>query len=363
MTPVMTPEATVTKTVRAASRATALLAATGLLAAASAGCSSPDEEITLGKDWAGAQSYVVVDISGTEAVAGVDPRTHKAEPLALVPRHGDDDDVLAPQLARLSDGEWVLAVPRKDGRPDRLYRVDRKAGKLVEQGEHEALHAILPARTLIADAKGLDGSGAATEVLVKDAKSWKVQRKVKVPGSLAYASADPASDTVCLATGSSPDVTVHALDLAGGKLTSGPGPKGTDVQGVACSGGTPVAAGVTEASADGEPPAEATLKITATKAGTTITADTGRIEDVQAQDGTSTVAVALAVGDRTEIVEVDARTGKELRRTELEGAGTLRALRHTDGGWLAYTQDAVSLVDRTTGKERTFGLPGAYVAG
>ncbi len=271
--------------------------------------------------------------------------------------------MLAPQLARLSDGEWVLAVPRKDGGPDRLYRVDRKAGKLVEQGEHEALHAILPARTLIADAKGLDGSGAATEVLVKDAKSWKVQRKVKVPGSLAYASADPASDTVCLATGSSPDVTVHALDLAGGKLTSGPGPKGTDVQGVACSGGTPVAAGVTEARPDGEPPAEATLKITATRAGTTITADTGRIEDVQAQDGTSTVAVALAVGDRTEIVEVDTRAGKELRRTELEGAGTLRALRHTDGGWLAYTQDAVSLVDRTTGKERTFGLPGAYVAG
>ena len=56
MTPVMTPGARVTKTVRAASRATALLAATGLLAAASAGCSSPDEEITLGKDWAGEQS-------------------------------------------------------------------------------------------------------------------------------------------------------------------------------------------------------------------------------------------------------------------------------------------------------------------
>ena len=42
----------------------------------------------------------------------------------LVSQHDDDDDALAPQLARLSDGQWVLAVPRKDGRPDRFYRLD-----------------------------------------------------------------------------------------------------------------------------------------------------------------------------------------------------------------------------------------------
>jgi hypothetical protein len=331
--------------------------------ALTAGCSAPGEDITLGKDWDGAQSYVVVDISGTEAVAGVNPLTRKAEPLALVPRHDDDDDVLAPQLVRLSGGQWVLAVPRRDGRPDRLYRLDEGSRKLVEQGEHDALHAILPGRTLIADAKGLDGAGAGTEVLVKDPKRWSVQRKVQVPGALAHASADPASDTVCLATGSSQELTVHALDLTGGKLTSRRGPSGTDIQGLACSGGKPVAAGVAATRSDGDRPADATFKTVVTDAGASITADTGRIEDIQAQDGTATVAVAVAAGERTEIVEVDTRTGKELRRVGLEGAGALRALRHADAGWLAYTQDTVSVVGPGTGKARTFGLPGAYVAG
>ena len=355
---------TLTRTIRAR-RAAVCFVATGLVSALAAGCSSSDDGITLGKDWKGARSFVVVDISGTEAVAGVNPVTRKAEPLVLVPQHDDDDDALAPQLARLSDGQWVLAVPRKDGRPDRFYRLDEGSHKLVEQGDHEALHAILPGRTLVADAKGLGGSqagsGTGTDVLVKDPKSWSVKRKVHLSGPLLDASSDPKSDTVCLATGSGKDVTIHALELGSGKLTSRPGPKGVNVQGLACSDGTPVAAGVPAAQPDGRKPNTSIAKIAVTDAGVSITADTGRIDDTQAQDGTAAVAVAL--GERTEIVEVDTRNGKELRRVNLTHTPALRALRNTNTGWLAYTQDAVSVVDAKTGKAQTFSLPGTYIAG
>ncbi|MCS0635005.1 hypothetical protein NX801_04895 [Streptomyces sp. LP05-1] len=347
-------------------RAAAFLAAAGLTTALTSGCSTPDGGgVTLGKNWAGVRSFVVVDIAGTEAVAGVDPVTRTAEPLALVPRHADDDEVLAPQLTRLADGHWVLAVARDGGKPDRLYRLDEKSHRLVEQGDHEALYAILPGRTLIADAKGLDGAGpgagAGTEVLVKDPKDWRVTRKVQVPGPLAYAASDPASDTVCLLTGSGRNTTVHSLELRTGKLTSRPGAAGTDVQGLACPGGSPVTAGVAATGPGGGKPGAAAVTVAVTAAGTAVTASTGRVDDVQAGGG-GTTAVAVAAGERTEIVEVNTRTGEELRRVRLDHPGTLRALRPTDTGWLAYTQDAVSVVDRA-GTVRTFALPGSYVAG
>lgn len=83
-------------------------------AALLASCSGSDD-VELGTDWKGSQTFVTASVSGHTAVVGISPQTHHAQALAVVPQKDGDDDVLAPQLVQSSDGTWWLSTPRKGG--------------------------------------------------------------------------------------------------------------------------------------------------------------------------------------------------------------------------------------------------------
>ncbi|MET9294427.1 hypothetical protein [Streptomyces sp. NPDC003077] len=347
-------------TPRRAPRRTALLLAalaTTATAALTTGCGGPGG-VELGTDWKGAQTFALAKVSGLVTVVGINPGKATAESLVAVPTQEDDDEVISPQITELADGRRLLSVPRKDGKPDRLYEVNRKDHTLDGKGDTEGLRDLVPGKTRIAAVAGLPGkrqggSGGDTSVLIRDAANRTTQREAKIPGTITLTASDPAaSDKVCLGARSGSGTTVTVLDLTDGATRTITAPSGADVQELACPNGHPVLAGTHKPAGSGA------LKVTLERHAdhSVLTAQGGRVDGVAAT-GNSVVA-AIATAGHTELVELDATTGRELHRTKLPDLPDSLGIRHTPSGWLVFTEKTVTRVDLTSGKSKTFDLPG-----
>ncbi|WP_328439574.1 hypothetical protein OHA71_25365 [Streptomyces sp. NBC_00444] len=331
------------------------LAATAVLTTA---CSGPGG-VDLGTDWKGSKTFVLARVDGLVTVVGINPDKARAQSLAVVPQQSDDDDSVSPQIVELADGRRLLTVPRKGDKPDRRYEISRKDQVLDGLTADERLRRLLPGRTLVAEVAGLpDAKSAqhptASSVLVKDPANWTTTRELKIPGTIDLAASDPASDRICLAGGNK----VSGADLTTGKVTPVAVPSGLDVVNLACPSGHPVIVGSTStgstSSADSP---KATL--TRTAASTTVTVAGGRVDAVTATG--SSLLIAAASGDDTEILELDATTGKELHRARVKGVAASLGITATSAGWLLYTEQSVTRVDPATGRTKTFDLPGTLL--
>ncbi|MFD5266958.1 hypothetical protein [Streptomyces sp. NPDC058335] len=355
------PRPTTHARVRTPLSVAALAATAALLATA---CSGPGG-VDLGTDWKGASAFALAEVDGLVTVVGVNADKSRAESLAVVPQQADDDRAVGPQIVELADGRWLVTVPRKGGKPDRRYLVNRADHTLDGLRGDERLRRVLPGRTLVAevaglpDAKSASGSPEST-VLVRNPADWSTRREVKVPGTIGLAASDPASDTVCLGSGSGSGsgTRVTVVRLTDGEVTTVAGPAGLDVTGLACPAGRPVVVGSPAEGASGAS-GKVRVSVTGNAAGTAVSVDGGRADAVAAT-GTS-IVVAAATGGDTDLVEVDAGTGEELRRARVEGLAGAQHLTRTATGWLVYGEDSVTRVDLGSGATERFDLPGTLL--
>lgn len=342
----------------------AALAVSAALLTSCCGCSGADD-VELGTDWKGSQTFVTASVSGYTVVVGINPGAHHAQALAVVPKKVGDDDVLAPQLVRLADGTWWLSTPRKGERPDRSFTLDTARHALAEKDDTERLRQLVPGRSLVAAVHDSSGGGrdaaaadgGTTGVQIRDAKTWKKVRDVRVPGPVTLAASDPSSDTVCLATGQGSDVKASVLDLTTGRTRQVGEAAGVRVQQLACPAGTPVLAGTPARIGRGT-----ALKVTLRNAdgAAVLSADGGRVDAVQASK--DTVVVAVSTGQDSDLVELDRRTGRELRRATVEGMDSSSLLRNTRDGWVMVSDNTAAVVDLDKGTSRTFDLPGTLTS-
>ncbi|MFY1677455.1 MULTISPECIES: hypothetical protein [unclassified Streptomyces] len=344
-------------------RTTLLLSVLGSTLALTTACSGPGG-VDLGNDWEGSRTFAVARVDGLVTVVGINPDKPRAESLAVVPRQADDDDAISPRIVELSDGRWLLTVPRKDGKPDRWYEINRKDHTLDGMTGDERLRRILPGKTLVAEVAGLadtkSANGAASSsVLVRDPANWTTKRELNVPGTIGFAASDPTTNVVCLgssADGASADGTsIFVANLADGRVTPVTVPGDLDVKGLACSSGRPVIVGSPASAKSGD----IKVSLRRTTAGTVVTVDGGRADAVAAT--ASSIVVAAATGNDTELVEVDAASGKELHRARVKDFAASLNITPTSAGWLVYAEKTVTRVDLTTGKTKRFDLPGTLL--
>ncbi|MFD7668990.1 hypothetical protein [Streptomyces sp. NPDC059788] len=337
-------------------RAALLLAALGATAALTTACGGPGG-VELGDDWEGSKTFALAKVDGLVTVVGINPDKAHAESLAAVPQHSDDDDAVSPHIARLADGRWVVTVPRKDERPDRRYLVNRKDRTLDGMTGDERLRRIIPGKTLVGEVAGLPDArtangGPASTVLVRDPAGWQTKRELKVAGTIGFAASDPSSDTICLGSDEDSHTKISVANLTDGKVTPVAVPDGMDVKALACKAGHPVVAGSDPAGKSGR----AKVSVNSGADVTTLSVSGGRVDAVQATG--SSIVVAAARGKDTELVEVDATSGKELHRAVVKDLAASSDITPTSAGWLVYAEDTVTRVNLATGETKRFDLPG-----
>ncbi|WP_050514427.1 hypothetical protein [Streptomyces rimosus] len=338
-------------------RTALLLAALGSTAALTTACSAGPAGVELGDDWEGSKTFALAEVDGLVTVVGINPDRPGAQSLAAVPQQADDDDAVSPHIAQLADGRWVVTVPRKDDKPDRRYVVNRKDHTLDGMAGDERLRRILPGKTLVGEVAGLPDTKAAdgapaSSVLVRDPADWSTKRELKVPGTIGFAASDPSSDTVCLGSGSDTRPRISVANLSDGKVTPVAVPDGLDVKALACRAGHPVIAGSDPSGKSGR----VKVSVTAGADATTVSVNGGRVDAVRATG--SSIVVAAAKGKDTELVEVDATSGKELHRARVKDLAASLNITPTSAGWLVYTENTVTRVNLTTGETKQFDLPG-----
>ncbi|WP_030620323.1 hypothetical protein [Streptomyces sclerotialus] len=352
-------------------RAAAALALVSALTAATAACGGPGG-VELGTDWKGARNFALADVNGELTVVGVNPERDTAEPLVVVPSQKDDDRTLAPQIVRLADDRWVLAVPRKGGKPDRLYEVDREERAVaVQRPGLEATYGLYPAKSAVAAVPGFaDRKGGDSTVRVRKGGDgdWSTVRTVKVPGTVSLAASDTTSDRLCVsqdakdakdAEDTADGGTAAVVDLESGTVTDAGAPRKLRVQQLACADGRPVLAGTV--GAPGSTSAGSGAVEARRKGGVTVLTSDGARFDQVAADGGSLVA-AVFHKDRESLVRLDARTGEETARVRVPGLADAEGMQRTKGGWLLFSDNAAVRVDLDKGTTKRIPLPGRLLA-
>lgn len=344
--------------VRTGVPALALAAALSLTATA---CEAGPGGVDLGTDWKGSTTFVLAEVGGELTVVGVNPVKATAQSLAVVPSQSDDSDVIDPQIARLADRSWVIAVPREGGRPDRLYGIDRTEHAVSGTASGwEAMHGLYPARNHVAGVPALPDEGKGGEKLRGEASGvlvqspqWKTERTVPLTGGIALAASQTGSDVLCLGQNDGPtDLTT--VDLTTGRtLSHVTVPAGTEVRQLACDDGHPVVAGPAKAKTG---PA-----VSERKDGFTAVAVPGaRIDQLSASGGVVTAAVF--VNGHEYLLSVDTRTGRETRRTPLPGLNDAAGLQPTPQGWLVLGPEDKGVLVAESGTTRPLTLPGRLLA-
>ncbi|WP_282702884.1 hypothetical protein [Streptomyces sp. CC219B] len=326
---------------------TRLLPALCSTLALTAACAGPGG-VELGHDWRGATTFALARVDGLVTVVGVNARAGRAESLVVVPQQADDTDAVSPGIVELADGRWLLGVPRDGGGPDRRYVINRTDHVLDGMAGDERLRRVLPGKNLVAEVPGLPDRAGTSGVLVKDPSDWSTRRELRIPGTIGLAASDPGTDTVCLADG---DRQVHVVDMHDGETTPVPVPTDLEIMDLACPSGRPVVVGA-RSSASGP----LRTDLTRTDTATTVSVAGGRPDAVAATG--SSIVLAVSTGQDTEIVELDAVSGKQLHRARVEGVAAALALTPTPAGWLLYTERTVTRVDLATGRTKRFDLPG-----
>ncbi|MFG2848196.1 hypothetical protein ACGF12_34275 [Kitasatospora sp. NPDC048296] len=325
-----------------------LLAAAALTAPLAA-CGGPSG-VDLGDDWAGSEVFVLAKVGGLTTVVGIDPALGKAESLAAVPTRDDDDTVVSPRITQLADKRWMVTVPAKSGRPSTLYEVNTKDHALDRIGTVENGRVLIPSGGQVA-AVGSSVSGAGkADALVYDPAGWTVQRTATLPFDAKLAAGGTGG--LCSAETTGDRSRVALIPLNGGTAHTLSPLGGFSAQSLTCADGTPVLAA---GPANGMTPGTPTLSLAHRDGTDVVTSSLGRIDRVAADSSVVTAAVVLP--DHVELVQLDRKDGRELKRTRIDGMGAVDGLRPSSRGWVLTSGDA-SAVTGDAPKAVAITLPG-----
>ncbi|GIE83113.1 hypothetical protein Aph02nite_90630 [Actinoplanes philippinensis] len=311
--------------------------------------------VELSKDWSGVEVFVLSRVDDLTTVVGVDPVARVGKPLAVVPTQSDDDEVRSPQIVRLTTGEWIINIPKKDGRPSALYRIDTGGHSLERVGTVEAERALVPVGAVVAALSTAAASTAGkAEALMYDPATWKSDRAVALP-------TDPG-----LAAGGTDDLCTATADGAGSKVTvvpvgAGRAPTTTtiaqlQVQALTCDGDRVAVAGGT---ATGEGAGEG-VRLTTVDGADVVTTAAGRVDRIAATKDALTVVVSSPAGVRVSTLRRS--DGKVAGTVDLTGIDGATGLHQVTKGWLLTSGGTAAVVSPETGKAETFTLPGQLLS-
>lgn len=333
-------------------RTSLVLAATALLLPLAA-CNGP-AGVELGRNWAGSKVFVLAKVGGLTTVTGIDPVQHTAEPLAAVPTQSDDDHMISPRITRTADGRWLVTVPRKDGRPSRLYEVNTKEHSLDAIAEVEGGRVLVPAGDLVAAVADRSTAAGKAGALIYDPATWQVKRDITLPIDAKLATG--GGNRLCAGDQSDTSFTLATVAPETGTTELLPTIRQIEVQALDCSTSRPLLAGGPATTNSPQPADSATLKLTPQGGVDVLTTTAGRIDRVAADQATAVAVVALA--DHLEVVELDRTSGKELRRTKVEAMAAADGLRRSGEDWVISSGDSTTVVDLTGNRTARFALPG-----
>ncbi|MEU0966420.1 hypothetical protein ABZ357_13780 [Streptomyces sp. NPDC005917] len=312
--------------------------------------------VTLGDDWEGSKVFVLSKVNGLTTVVGIDPDRHRAESLAVVPTQKDDDDIQNPQIVRLTDGRWAVAIPKKNGKPSVLYQVDTKDHDLAGLGHVQGASTLVPAgsRTFAVSNAALSPTQQA-KALVYDPATWQVEHQVPLPidptvtaGGESGVCISEVTDTgsrVAVITPKSTDkqATVHTLTIK--------------VENIACGPGKPVLAGSAKQQTTDGPP---TLQLRTQDGMDILTASAGNIRQVASTRDTITAAITLP--HSVELVEVSRGDGRELHHMTIKDINEAQGMSETTPGtWVLAAGNRVVTADLTHSTSHSFKVPGELI--
>jgi hypothetical protein len=329
-----------------------LALASAALTVPAAACGGP-AGVELGRNWAGSEIFVLSRVNSLTTVVGVDPQRHTAEPLVVVPSQSDDDEVLSPRITRLTDGRWVISVPKKGGHPSRLYLINTKDHTLDVLGTVEGNRVLVPAgdSAVAVTGKSLSATGKA-DALVYDPATWQVKRTIDLPVDPAVADGGPTG----LCVGNVNDSGTQVLLAAPGEGSSPDLHRVPDIkaQALNCADGRPIVAAGPAKNADsaGSP----TLRLTTVDGADVVTASAGRIDRIKAT--ATSIVVAVSLPGHVELVELSRDKGQELHRVTINGVSGVRGMRETPKSWVLTGGSSTATVNLQSGEVKTFNLPG-----
>ena len=311
--------------------------------------------VTLGDDWSGSQLFVLAKVDGLTTVVGINPVARHAEPLAVIPSRSDDDAVVSPGITRLSDGRWLVTIPRTKGAPSTVYAVDTQSHGLTGVGTLSNGHTLLAAGGSALGLAGTTGSGAGKgQALLLDPASWRQQSARTLP--LAATLAAGGAHGACIAQVGTADTQVAVLDPArAGTVGAITTLKGVQAQALDCAAGHPTVAARAAGASTGKP----TVTVTHQGAVTLVTASGGDIARVA--DTAQGILAAVVVPQGVELIRMSADGTRELGRVSigsLTGVDGMAAAGSTE----VLTHDTtVATVDLTDSTVRSFSLPGTLL--
>ncbi|MFC1420056.1 hypothetical protein [Streptacidiphilus cavernicola] len=318
-----------------------------------AACDGPGG-VKLGTDWSGSQVFVLSKMSGLTTVVGIDPQRHTAEPLAVVPTQSDDNQVLSPHITRLSDGRWVVTIPKTGSTPSTLYAINTRTHGLDLIGKLQSGHTLLPMGQTAAAVTAADTSktGKASAVLYNPG-NWHAGPTVALPLDTTLAAGSASG--LCIGNVTDTTTLVAVVPLPSGPAAQTVHIKGFQAQSMSCDAGNPVLGGALPkaGNAGGTP----TLKLTTQDHIDVLTTSTGTVAQVSSTPTTITAAIALPRS--IELIEISRTDARVLHRATVNNLNTVQGMRQTPAGtWILTSDNTAVAVDLAEGTSTTFALPG-----
>jgi hypothetical protein len=319
--------------------------------------------VVLGHDWQGAELLALAKVNGQRVVIGIDPSGLRSENLIVIASKTQDDPVLGARITHAAGGPWLVTVPARQA-PNLLYRVDAAQEALVGVGTIEAGRGVLPVGPRVVTVAA--GSRA---VGLLDASSGRVTRTWPSPVAAAYAAGSAAPDTLCVAHSGASGVRVAAVALATGRVSSTITLAARSVTAFGCRHGRPllVSSAVPPAGSPSTGSAS-TGSASATSAELRRGPSTG-VDELVVRGAVATavatsddsIFVALSNNARSEVLELDGRTGERVRQTAVDGLPVVRGLYRTAKGLVALGDERAAVIG-ATGSAYAFKLPGTLIA-
>lgn len=317
-----------------------------------AGCSGPGG-VDLGKDWAGSDTFVLSKMSGLTTVVGINSSAHHAQPLVAVPSQSDDEDTLAPSLTHLVDGSWLITVYRKNDRPSRVYRIDRRDHSVEVLGEIEEKRNLEPDGKGVAAIGGSD-TGPATALRYR-VGSWHVNGDVPLGGPSQLASG--GSRGSCIAFDKGSDTVLEGL-AADSNTTVRQRVPGVSSQALDCSGAVSALGGTRtdeKSAASGSP--TSAMPIYRTVSGVDVLTVSGGASIGRVLSVPHGVLVAVHTPAGCRLFDFT-RSSHTLRtQTKLPGLAVVDGLVPTPKGYVAYGNDTAVTINAGLTATTAFDLP------
>jgi hypothetical protein len=306
--------------------------------------------VHLGNNWLDAQEFVLARVNNLVTVVGIDPVAKQAQSLTVIPQQSDDNDVVSPSLASVSDGTVYMVLPKKDGKQSVIYRLDRSGhdNEVVGRLEYGRTLQAIGATVAAIGSKATSATAQSSVVLYRE-NSWQVARNFPFPGEIRLASG--GADQLCCVDTVADVSSLTSASLPTGAIKELAVPSGMQITALDCANGTPIIAG----SGKNLPQFRDDGTVRA------IASESGRFDAVSATK--SSIVAAEFASEGIDVVEINAVTGAQEHRVHISSMEQVRGLRQAkDGSWLVVSDNAVAIVQLASNQVSTFALPGTLLS-